>query len=136
MNKTKWKNEKGQEIKFIKVIDLLNKIANGEEFPKRIEVKSYSYKWDYKDKCYICQDYEEGVDSIDIKWLEGALSLDNINDLNCEVEIIEEEPEIDIQGIEEINTISNSIYGIGMMRDKTNELIRAVKQLDNQINNK
>ena len=53
--------------------------------------------------------------------------------LNDDFEIIEEEQEIDIQGIEELSDYNN---GIGQNRDKINELIKAIKQLDKQINNK
>ena len=66
----------------MKVIDLLNKIANGEEVPKEIFYKKQW--WEYNPN----NDYE-GTD-----W--GGCFLNNvlICDLNDEVEIIEEEKEI------------------------------------------
>ncbi len=79
--------------------------------------------------------------------------------LNDDFEIIEEEPEIDIQGIEKLETISelksvctkvsreenlkridkaeiDYFYKINDLVRQQNEILRAVKQLDNQINNK
>lgn len=64
----------------IKIIDLLNKIANGEEAPKKIYYKKQW--WEYNPS----NDYE-GTD-----W--GGCLMNNvlICDLNDEVEIIEEKP--------------------------------------------
>ena len=58
--------------------------------------------------------------------------------LNSKIEIIEEEPEIDIQGIEELITYegSKAIYVEAYLYEKVNELIKAVKQLDKQIKEK
>ena len=72
----------------MKIIDLLNKIANGEEVPKKIRIGLETYKF-----CNGCGVYEDEC--------ERDLVI-RYNMLNDEVEIIEEEPEIDIQGIEEI----------------------------------
>ena len=135
--------------KTIKVIDLLNKIANGEDVPRKI-------KW--RDKIW---DYWEGDQ--DYKSKQGRWFTSNLNDIrtkefvNDTVEIIEEEPEIDIQEIEPLNAyklmeapfmadkLKEMNYDTFMehlkqseveIANKIIELIRAVKQLDNQINNK
>ena len=138
--------------KAIKVIDLLNKIANGEDIPKKIKLSDIVYYWDIDDRCYIDEDMNNWVNNIDNKWLEARISMDSKKDLNKEVEIIEEEPEIDIQGIEELEeysiqglevsgySMTQGEYlledGVEENREIINELIKAVKQLDNKINNK
>jgi len=113
----------------MKVIDLLNKIANGEELPNKIK--------------YHDLEYTKGK----IKEFDTLLSYNHIDfcefvrarELNDEVEIIEEEPEIDIQGIEELDYVEDyeaDETDIKLNRDKIRELIKAVKQLDNKIKEK
>ena len=128
--------------KKIKVIDLLNMIAEGKEVPKRIKINNILYYWDIDDRCYIDEDTDNWVDNIDLKWLEGRISIDSKKDLNLEVEIIEVEPEIDIQGIKLLNgtmlknvdeTTFKAIADIG---NKVGELILAIKQLDNKLKEK
>ena len=56
--------------------------------------------------------------------------------LNCEVEIIEEQQDIDIQAIEELKQVtvhSETYQSVYDNREKVNELIQAVKQLDRKI---
>ena len=77
----------------MKIIDLLNKIVNGEEVPKRINFcrRNFEYKKDICD--YLCidenfdktEDYCLGVSIC--KWIFPSI-------LNYEVEIIEEEKKI------------------------------------------
>ena len=69
----------------IKVIDLLNKIANGEKFPKIIKIDYITYKWNKSENKYCRQD----ADYV-------SLSFDT-NTLNDEVKIIEEQQDVDIQ---------------------------------------
>lgn len=67
----------------MKIIDLLNKIANGKEIPKRIIYGNEEYSFNYKDMTYYCCDHD----------MTDLLNSDLIgNILNDEVEIIEEEP--------------------------------------------
>ena len=123
----------------IRVIDLLNKIANGEEVPEKIKYKNELYVFNKNtetiDDLYRLN-HEEGID-----WLSHANVL-----LDDTVEIIEEEPEINIQSIEEQGQFCNLI-GLTeneeilwkMIQSNANvidEVIRAAKQLDRQINNK
>lgn len=63
----------------MKVIDLLNKIANGEEVPKKIQVYSDIFVLDYGNKVYEHQ-----------KTRTNLLSIYNGNILNYEVRIKEE----------------------------------------------
>ena len=73
----------------MKVIDLLVKIANGEEIPKRIKVFSFTYKYDYDD---VGEEYTY-LDENTNERLDNDLLI--INLLNDEVEIIEDTPEED-----------------------------------------
>lgn len=69
--------------KKIKMIELLNMIANGEEVPKEIIVEKGKYRWDEIKKTY----YEpEGLTT-----LGNAFVLDRM--LNNEVEILEDNTE-------------------------------------------
>ena len=70
----------------MKVIDLLNKIANGEELPKKI--KYDSYEWIF---CKESNDYKKEYDEY-TDWLFEEYNL--INCLNDEIEIIEEDKPI------------------------------------------
>ena len=67
----------------MKIIELLNKIANGEDVPKKIMY--FGLKYEYCDKC---KQYENVEENIRIKLFE------EIVELNDEVEIIEEEKKI------------------------------------------
>ena len=98
----------------MKVIDLLNKIANGEEVPKKIKTNNRIYHY-----CSSCDTYE------DEKEEDIVVPIDKYC-LNDTVEIIEEQQDIDIQSIEEIK-VGKSVS------DKINELVQAVKQLDKKI---
>ena len=104
----------------MKVINLLNKIANGEQPPKKIEVDSLYYEYDK---------------NVDYKSKDGRYLFDNylqINeeDMNKEIEIIEESKEIpekieplqkDYMTLDDIKfTFSNSEM---IIVDKINEII-------------
>ena len=80
----------------MKVIDLLNKIANGEEVPKKVKYKNKIYEWKEYDVCYGKIMTKKG-------WVKenGYVAEENrtyfylkhcYQDLNDEVEILEEEP--------------------------------------------
>lgn len=62
----------------MKIIELLNKIANGEEPPKLILFKDRQWSYDEKEKDYV---------NIFNEWLFDSHVISNI--VNCEVEIIE-----------------------------------------------
>ena len=71
----------------MKIIDLLNKIANGEEVPKKIRIDHWCYKFEWKDYAGNYVDEHEDID------LMSALSCDK-EELNYEVHEIEEEKKI------------------------------------------
>ena len=74
----------------MKVIDLLNKIANGEEVPKKIKYKTYIYKFIKAENKY----YEENNADQPNGTLGHYWALDGI--LNNEVEILDDEEDKDI----------------------------------------
>lgn len=110
----------------MKIIDLLNKISNGE-IPIKIKYKNeiYIYQEDEQDYAYIGDGY--------YNWLlsDGT----DMSFLNEEVELIEDE--VDIDGIEEIKWRESDKeylgYGVLVANDKINELVHAVKQLNKEI---
>lgn len=108
-------------MKTIKVIDLLNKIDNGEEVPKKIKIGFNNYHW-----CNTCGTYEDKYErDLVIKY----------NILNDEVEIIEEE-DINIQDIEELD-INDNITTRNLdlkLVNSINKLIKTIKKLDKEIN--
>ena len=69
----------------MKIIDLLNKIANGEEVPRKVKYKTYY--WEYKQES---KDYKDNEDD----WVFGCSNYDIPEMLNNEVEILEEEKRI------------------------------------------
>ena len=77
-------------MKTIKIIDLFNKIVNGEEVPLRIKWDGDTWKFKEQFNDYLNETEEE-------KEYLFYTGFDNYADakrfLNCEVEIIEEEPE-------------------------------------------
>lgn len=73
----------------MKIIDLLNKIANGEEVPKKIEYRGTKFLYDILNQCYIEENYNKYNDLLmELSGYKGT-------DLNYEVEIIEEDKKIE-----------------------------------------
>jgi len=68
----------------MKIIDLLNKIANGEEVPSKIEYRNKIFIYDKDNQCYVVENYNEYYD------LHMSLSNHKGTDLLYEVEILEE----------------------------------------------
>lgn len=103
----------------IRIIDLLNKIANGEEVPKKIKVFRRTFKWILDD--YISS--EEDCEGISIhKFIFSPL-------LNDEVEIIEEDKEI-----EKLNNIPIN-YADDRTPEEVYEYLRCtINNLANVIN--
>ena len=116
--------------KKIKVIELLNLLAENKiKRGTRIKYGNYSYKIDYPNLCGI---YIEGGSTGREDSLFSQL---DICALNYEVEILEDEEEIEnIKELEYLKDYEADKTDIRLNRDKINELIKAVKQLDKKIN--
>lgn len=118
--------------KEIKIIDLLNKIANGEEVPKKIRYDGNDYYF-----CNPCRTYEV-IESSELCGKDLYNLLDNLND---KVEIIEEDKKIEkIEIRQDINTGNNFILNkqgkrcyltthSKIIAEKINELIDEVNAL-------
>ena len=92
----------------MKIIDLLNKIANEEELPKKIKFENDIYEYENNECGYVRE--ENGI---------YYMFLNEIGNwfLNDEVEIIEEEKKIP-------EKINNSYYHLG--QDQQNQLFKNV----------
>lgn len=130
----------------IKVIDLLNKIANGEEVPKKILILDEVY--------YLINDEDGDIVYSQLKdRREWEAFIDRkLNITRClhedviildEVEIIEEQENIDIQSMEEIPKILFLGTGKNDLTKLLNDIIdnqnlqlQAVKQLNKKIKKK
>lgn len=111
----------------IKVIDLLNKIANNEEVPKKIMFDAWLYIYDEEEKTY----YDEEDRTL---WQSY-----NFKILTDEVEIIEEPKKIgkieiyeDEDGHYFLNNRNNKIY---IRCDETDFMVHKFNELIDEINN-
>ena len=104
----------------IKIIDLLNKIAEGKELPEKFMYKGHLY---YRQKtkgiCYRCDELNE--------IFEECLVLEDLNDI---VEIIEEPKKIEklIEPIK-LGDIHENLISINKVAKKVNELIDEINNL-------
>ena len=123
--------------KKIKIIELLNKIANKEELPKKIEYKfeTFYIKYDTFHDIYF---YEAKDGTLLLKYIY------NTNYLLDEVEILEdnteeiEELEKEQEAIANPKTMMQEIrfyYDSNKMGDKINEIIRYIKRKDKSNDN-
>lgn len=101
----------------MRIIDLLNKIANREEMPKKIIYKNVTYEHDEKSEdYYTC--YDRGL----FEYLFKCCA----NFLNDEVEIIEEPKKIEKIDFGTLNTQKEKNK---VMKDTINELIDEINNL-------
>ena len=104
----------------MKIIDILNKMANGE--------LEDGFKFNFGDT----YTYNKNTDSIKDK--EG-IAIGNIycieNILDCKVEVIEEKKEI--EELHEYKNIGYSECDIKTNREKLNEVIRAVNKINKDL---
>ena len=115
-------------MKTIKIIDLLNKIANGEEVPKKIKYEFKEYELSLSSKNYYRTDRSEDLLSI--------VSGDELNDY---VEILDEEDEF--KDIEELNLEQDELVNnkdirpIDYLFEGTiNQLIKNQKKILDKLN--
>ena len=89
----------------MKIIDLLNKIANGEEVPEKFKIKGINRFFHYNN-------YEKWFDDINDKYYcKGAIELRELND---EVEVIEEPQEHKIPE----KLTKTTLYGVPILNKK------------------
>ncbi len=118
----------------MKIIDILNKIANGEEVPKKIIFRGRKYE--YSERIMNLFNYKN-IDND--KYLSELYHIENI--LNDEVEIIEERPEpieeLKLVSFEEFKTMTpGERYRVTIAEyDRINKLIKAVNYLLEKDNN-
>lgn len=124
----------------MKIIDLLNKIANGEEIPKKIKWENIIYAYSEYDKDYLEYPFSD----------EEYRGLFDMRDsiltqfLNDEVEILDEPKKIEKLDIKQEKNIKNNWkwklnnYCIStpqkIMADKINELIDEINNLKENSN--
>ena len=100
----------------MKVIDLLNKMANDEDYRPTVVFLSVTFTYNT-----IVGDYENDRDSN--YGIFANYVIENI--LNDEVEVIEENKKIEKINIDEIDNHIN-------LKNKINELVRAVNKLNKE----
>ena len=98
----------------MKVIDLLNKIANGEEVPKHIKLKSGI-------ELYYCEDTLNYYNELGCNELFGSWIAYNLND---EIKIIEEDKKL-----EKIEMQGFSLFDVA---DKVNKIIDYINKGDKE----
>ena len=104
----------------MKIIDLLNKIAKGEEVPKKIKYKGDIYIWGNTSEKY----YEQERNYVYVSF--------DTYELNDEIEIIEEVEDKEYEDIEEIPQVEIVDFlstGEQMLANKINTLIRNQKKI-------
>ena len=110
----------------MKVIDLLKKIENGENIPQKIKVYQEVFEWDILEHYY---KRSNGDDLLELCTIFNTGEL-----LSMEVEPIEDE--IDIDSIEEYKQEHTERCIDIDIRNKINELVQAVKQLNKKLEEK
>lgn len=121
----------------MKVIDIMYKIANGEEVPKKIiyEDEIYTFREDLNDYENEYPDFEEGIDKY--KYLfENPYGKDYKEFFNDSVKIIEEK----IKKIKQLNNVAGCKKLIELedkqqinnhiLKDKINEIIDCINGSD------
>lgn len=109
--------------KKIKIIELLNKIANGEEVPN-LKIKHWKqiYNFNIKMGFITCQS-DEGY------------NLDLIQCLNDEVEILEDNTEeIEELKYDVVDENGRGWYKLDTIADKVTELIKSVNEIRKDLN--
>ena len=118
----------------MKVIDILNKINNGEEVPEKIRFNDIEFEYDTRQEEYNHQNDDGYYETL----LYAVMNTHFISRLlRAEVEVIEENKEI-----EELNKISYDEFKYAgdkrrfdltnIEYDKINELVRAVNKLNKE----
>ena len=121
----------------IRIIELLNKIANGEELPQKILIKDIVW--------YLVKDsdenftYSQTQDNDWQKYIDYKMAL--TRNLNEEVLILDDEVEIledNTEEIEELKPVKDGIsyrYEWSEIPNKINELVKAINSIRKEKNN-
>lgn len=110
----------------IKIIDLLCKIANGEEIPEKIKYKDIIYNWKVtKQGTGYCN-----KNNYYCEWLANRIHCDEKSVLNDTVEIIEDKENTEDINIQGISGLPEWGYDDDDIRRTINELVQAVKHLE------
>ena len=108
--------------KTIKVIDLLNKIANGEEVPKKIKYCGITFE-------HINYYYRSESGNSDL----SSYIYSNKDELNEEVEIIEEDKEIEKLSYQQVG-YQNCDGSERKIKEVVIDFNKQVRQLGNKLN--
>lgn len=113
----------------MKIIDLLNRIANGEELPEIIKVMGATY--------YLCRFDQSGCCYFSEKQGYGGVKLSfDTSVMNDEIEILEEEKKIPkkLKSLNNVGNVPNLVefadkqqLNNHLLKDKLNELIDYLK---------
>ena len=119
----------------MKIIDLLNKIAKGEETPKKISINGGIHGFDVWEYDENCRDY---MNSTGIMLLYSGMTSNHLTD---EVKILEEVEDKEYEDIEELNLDTDELLKKVVItaqdyviEDKINALIRNQKYILEQLN--
>ena len=113
----------------MKVIDLLNKIANGEN-PKKIKYYDDVYEFDcYEGEWgYVNKEYSR------YKWFANEIDCDLQEQLNDEVEIIEEDKKIDYLTNDEITLYADEEPVETIVNFDNKELVNKINEIIDEVN--
>ena len=116
----------------MKVIDLLNKINNGEEVPEKIKFNGIEFEYDERQEEYNHQRDDGYYETL----LYVVMNTHFISSLlRAEVEVIEEKKEIKEIEITEEDRAFYSETTVDII-EKTNEIVRAVNKLTKEMEEK
>ncbi len=112
----------------MKIIELLNKINNGEEVPEKIKFDNTVFELEENKKEYIFQHENGDCETL----LYRVMTTHFINVLlEAEVEVIEENKEIEKLEISDSDRKVMATFTLNN-REKINELVRAVNKLNKE----
>ena len=118
----------------MKVIDLLNKIANGEEVPEKIKYITTNYIYDSDNQIYYKENYQDIGNYSDL--LMELSSHKGIVALNDEVEIIEDTPKEDkkIDKLEIYDDMINWCCNGRVINDTEKDIIDKLNEIIERLN--
>ena len=119
----------------IKIIDLLNKIANGEEVPKKILLNGIIFEYQGDDYLYKDKDKKEHW-LFSVSYTDKYMWLENF--LKAEAEIIEETKKIEKISWSEKESLAGNLVASKkqeILARRTEKLKSSLNELIDEINN-